>query len=123
VEYLGGYARGDALPETIIKEGGVDIDLEKESRDGEVFNHYLAWYLLKNGVPVSTLLVVLRGLARDAHAQCLGAPPPEGTLDAQALDVGIKEVLHATGTRMTAAIGSGWSVRSLNEIVEAWKNI
>ena len=119
VDYLGGYARGDTLVKTIIREGGIDV--EKESLDEEVLNQYLAWYLLRNGVPVSTLLVVLRGLARDAHAQCLGVPPPEGTLDGQALDVGIKEVLHATGTRMTAAIGSGWSVRSLNEIIEAWK--
>ena len=63
----------------------------------------------------------LRGLARDAHTQCLGVLPPKGTLDSQALDVGIKEVLHATGTRMTAAIGSDWSVGSLNEIIEAWK--
>ena len=121
VDYLGGYACGDALPETRTREGGIDMKLEKGSLDGEVLDRYLAWYLLRNGVPVSTLLVVLRGLARDAHAQCLGVSPPEGTLDCQVLDVGIKEVLHATGARLTVALGSGWSVRSLNEIIEAWK--
>jgi len=119
VDYLGRYARGDALPETRTREGGgIDMELEKGSLDGEILNQYLAWYLLRNGVPVSTLLVVLRGLTRDAHAPCLGVSPPEGSL---VLDVGIKEMLHATGIRLTAALGSGWSVRLLNEIIEAWK--
>ena len=118
VDYLGRYARGDVLPETPV--GGVE--LEKEELDEEALNRYLAWYLLKNGVPVSTLLFVLRGLARDAHVQCLGVSPPEGTSDGHALDMGIKEVLHATGMRMTAVIGPGWSVSSLNEIIEAWNS-
>jgi len=83
----------------------------------------LAWYLLRNGVPVSTLLAVLQGLARDAHTQCLGVPPPEGTSDVEALDQGIKEVLHGTGTKMTTALGSGWSLRSLDEVIAAWKTI
>lgn len=96
------YARG----ETVIKS--------------EAIAESLAWYLLRNSVPVSTLLVILRGLARDAHAQCLGPPPPEGTTDANGLDLGIKEVLHGTGTKMTTALGSGWSVRSLDEIIDAW---
>jgi anaphase-promoting complex subunit 1 len=64
-----------------------------------------------------------RRITSSVDAQCLGVPPPEGTLDGQALNVGIKEMLHATGTRMTAAIGSGWSVRSLNEIIQVWKII
>ncbi len=50
-------------------------------------------YLLRNGVPVSTLLVVLRQLAQDAHNQCINIPPPLGTSNAEALDMGIKEVL------------------------------
>jgi anaphase-promoting complex subunit 1 len=56
VDFLGSYARGDTLPETIIREDGIDKELE--SLDGEVLNRYLAWYLLRNGVPVSTLLVL-----------------------------------------------------------------
>lgn len=72
-------------------------------------------------MPASTLLVVLRGLARDAHAQCAGLPEPEGTTDVGALDLGIKEVLHATGSKMSTTFGSGWSVRSLDEIIKAWK--
>lgn len=100
---LGQYVRGESVtsPESEITQ-------------------YLAWYLLRNAVPVATLLVILRGLARDAHDQCLGLPVPDGTADAAALDLGIKEVLHGTGTKMTTALGSGWSIRSLDEIIEAW---
>ncbi|KAG6908477.1 hypothetical protein DXG01_004480 [Tephrocybe rancida] len=104
VEVLGKYARGESITEP---EAGV--------------SHSLAWYLLRNGVPVSTLLGILKGLARDAHAQCLGMAPPEGTNDSAALDLGIKEVLHGAGTKMTTALGSGWSVRSLDEIINVWK--
>jgi anaphase-promoting complex subunit 1 len=86
----------------------------------EEVSRALAWYLLRNGVPVSTVLVVLKRLARDAHVQCMGAPPPEGTQDERALNVGIKEVLHAAGTKMSAALGSGWTVRSLDEMGVAW---
>jgi anaphase-promoting complex subunit 1 len=103
---LGEYARGE-----IVSDDDLSQDLSQQ----------LAWYLLRNGVPVSTLLIILRGLARDAHAQCLGLPMPEGTSDAAALDRGIKEVLHGTGTKMTTALGSGWSIRSLDEIINAWK--
>ena len=117
LDYMGRYARGELLE----LSSGVGMDVDGSTIDGGAMDRYLAWYLLRNGVPVSTLLAVLRQLARDAHAQCIGAPPPEGTSDAQGLDLGIKEVLHATGTRMTTALGSGWSVRSLNEIIEAWK--
>ncbi|KAF9038341.1 hypothetical protein BDZ89DRAFT_1010783 [Hymenopellis radicata] len=80
----------------------------------------LAWYLLRNGVPVSTLLGILKTLANDAYNQCYPGSPPAGTMDAASLDQGIKEVLHATGTKMTTALGSGWSVRSLDEIVSLW---
>ncbi|KAF9073847.1 hypothetical protein BDP27DRAFT_1215348 [Rhodocollybia butyracea] len=84
---------------------------------------HLAWYLLRNAVPVSTLLLILKELAAEAHAQCLNTPPPAGTSDSKVLDLSIKEVLHSTGSRMTTALGAGWSVRSLDEIIEAWKII
>lgn len=100
---LGKYVKGESL-------GILDEDLER----------YLSWYLIRNGVPVSTFLVVLRELARDAHAQCFGVSPPGGTDDSNLLDQGIKEVLHSTGTKMTTALGSGWSVRSLEEIIRVW---
>lgn len=80
----------------------------------------LAWYLLRNAVPVSTLLIILKELASEAHAQCLGTPPPAGTSDTKVLDLSIREVLHSTGSRMTTALGAGWSVRSLDEIIGAW---
>jgi len=122
LDYMGRYARGELLELLpASSSSGVGMDVDESTIDRGAMDRYLAWYLLRNGVPVSTLLAVLRQLARDAHAQCIGAPPPEGTSDAQGLDLGIKEVLHATGTRMTTALGSGWSVRSLNEIIEAWK--
>jgi anaphase-promoting complex subunit 1 len=95
-------------------QGGTVADPEPE------ISQHLAWYLLRNAVPVATLLVILKGLARDAHDQCLGLPAPDGTADAAALDLGIKEVLHGTGTKMTTALGSGWSIRSLDEIINAW---
>ncbi|KAJ3872434.1 hypothetical protein F5051DRAFT_155993 [Lentinula edodes] len=81
----------------------------------------LAWYLLRNAVPVSTLLIILKELAAEAHAQCLNVTPPAGTSDEKVLELSIKEVLHSTGSRMTTALGAGWSIRSLDEIIEAWK--
>jgi len=102
VQALTAYVRGESLAQHL-----------KEYR-------LLAWYLLRNGMPVSTMLVILRGLARDAHTQCIGAPPPQGTTNAQALERGIKEVLHASGSKMTSALGSGWSMRSLEQVVQLW---
>jgi anaphase-promoting complex subunit 1 len=91
----------------------------------------LAWYLLRENVPGSTILALLKGLAQEAHAQCLSHPPPQGIVsesnmyasatDTQTLDIGIKEVLHSAGGKMINATGAGWSVRSLDEIIEAWK--
>ena len=111
------YARGEML--VLDSDHGMDVD--GTNTDMDAMERYLAWYLLRNAVPVSTLLTILRQLARDAHAQCLGVPPPEGTDNEEALDLGIKEVLHTTGTRMATNVGTGWSVRSLNEIIDAWK--
>ncbi|KAK0216026.1 hypothetical protein IW262DRAFT_1276839 [Armillaria fumosa] len=81
----------------------------------------LGWYLLRNMVPVSTVMQIMKGLASDAYAQCFGRP--EGTFDARLLDEGIKEVLHATGSTMATSLGTGWSVRSLDETVELWKDM
>ncbi|KAF5392460.1 hypothetical protein D9757_002247 [Collybiopsis confluens] len=83
----------------------------------------LAWYLLRNAVPVSTLLLVLKELAVEAHAQCSNIPPPLGTSDTAVLDLSIREILHSTGSRMTTTLGAGWSVRSLDEIIEAWRDV
>jgi anaphase-promoting complex subunit 1 len=102
VSALGQYASGEVVD--------VSGDLARE----------MAWYLLRNGVPVSTVLAILNALARDAHAQCLGAAPPGGTTDGYLLDLGIKEVLHAAGSKMGTGMGSGWSVRSLDEILSLW---
>ncbi|KXN83985.1 Anaphase-promoting complex subunit 1 [Leucoagaricus sp. SymC.cos] len=118
---LGQYARGEFVTGTTPSEndeGQGRIDAEDDLKLGVM--RQLGWYLLRNGVPVSTLLVVLRQLAQDAHRQCLGVPPPEGTSDAALLDLGIKEVLHGTGTKMTTALGSGWSAKSLDEIIHVW---
>ncbi|KAK2466609.1 hypothetical protein APHAL10511_000867 [Amanita phalloides] len=106
---LGRYARGEA------------VESEKDGED-DVSNQ-LSWYLLRNGVPVSTVLLVLRQLAEDAYLQCMGRPEPEGTSDAGNLDAGIKEVLHMAGTKMSTTLASGWSVRSLDEIISAWKSL
>ncbi len=102
------YARGSGLPEFEH-----DSALQKVS-------HALAWYLQRNSVPVSTLLVVLKALAVSSHGRCLKAPPPHGTTDVPVLDEAIKAVLHATGTQLMTSIGSGWSVRSVEEILETW---
>jgi anaphase-promoting complex subunit 1 len=95
---------------------------------------HLAWYLLRDNVPGSTILALLKGLAQEAHAQCLSLPPPQGILssssdvnifatatDTKTLDNGIKEVVHSAGSKMINATGAGWSVRSLGEIIDAWK--
>ncbi|KDQ54480.1 hypothetical protein JAAARDRAFT_209213 [Jaapia argillacea MUCL 33604] len=101
---LGRYARGEDIHTTISE------DMARN----------LAWYLSRNSVPVSTILVILKGLAHQAHLQCLNMPPPEGTSNTGALERGIKEVLHATGTQMTTSLAAGWSARSLDEIIVAW---
>lgn len=123
--YIGCYTRGEPLSISSNSFGDVDVpmnmDVDGDLIDEELMQRRLAWYLLRNGVPVSTLLVVLRQLAKDAHEQCLSLPPPAGTTNVRALDMGIKEVLHSSGNKMTTALGSGWSVRSLNEIIDTWK--
>ncbi|PCH43928.1 hypothetical protein WOLCODRAFT_104419 [Wolfiporia cocos MD-104 SS10] len=105
---LSRYANGQSIP--VYPPGSEEW---KAYRD-------LSWYLQRNSVPVASLLVALKALAQRAHERCLGGSPPEGTSDAAMLDQGIKAVLHATGTQMCTALGSGWSVKSLDEIISAW---
>ena len=107
---LARYARGEPIEEI------------GESDTGQV-SRSLAWYLIRNGVPSASLLVILRQLARDAYAQCTAQPQPHGTTDLRALDVGIKEVLRGTGTKMINAFGSGWSGSSLDRIIDAWQGV
>ncbi|KZT23058.1 hypothetical protein NEOLEDRAFT_1096792 [Neolentinus lepideus HHB14362 ss-1] len=82
---------------------------------------HLAWYLLRNSVPVSTVLALLRGCARRAHDACIGLAEPEGTGDVGRLDRGIKEVLLASGSQMAHSYGTAWAVRSLDEVVACWR--
>ena len=105
--FIARYARGE----------GISGQVSPAER---MASHRLSWYLQRNSVPVATVLVVLRSLARSAHDRCIVAPPPEGTTDAEVLDQGIKELLHATGTQMSTTMGSGWTMRSLNEIIATW---
>jgi len=121
------YARGMSLPE--LSAGtppalGTDLERINAEADKDLMRRRLAWYLLRNGVPSSALLAVLRGLSKDAHDQCFGQPAPAGTGDAQILDTGIREVLHSTGNKMTRTgqHGTSWTIRSLDEIIEAWKD-
>ncbi|KAI0769381.1 hypothetical protein BD413DRAFT_557879 [Trametes elegans] len=108
-DFLARYARGEGIP--AFPEGSPEW----------MAAHRMSWYLERNSVPATTLLMLLRELAQKARQECLGGPPPSGTTNVEVLETGIKEVVHATGTQMTTAMGSGWSVRSLNEIMEAWR--
>ncbi|KIP09445.1 hypothetical protein PHLGIDRAFT_102877 [Phlebiopsis gigantea 11061_1 CR5-6] len=102
------YVRGAGVPE--YEHGTV---LHKVSRG-------LAIYLQRHSVPVSTLLVVLNALAMSSRTRCLRAPPPHGTTNEPVLGEAIRQVLHATGMQMTTFVGSGWSLSSLEEILETW---
>lgn len=88
----------------------------------------MAWYLLRDNVPGATILGLLQGLAQEAQAECMERLPPDGVAgqngrEGEYLTAGIKEVLHGAGSKMINATGAGWSVRSLEEIVLAWKGI
>ncbi|KAI9571862.1 anaphase promoting complex subunit 1 [Boletus coccyginus] len=119
VKALSHYARGE--PVFGVTEPGFEFTSEPSTL-GQV-SRWLAWYLMRNGVPSASLLVILRQLAREAHTHSTRRPPPEGTADIKSLDVGIKEVLRGTGTKMINAFGSGWSGASLDRIVEAWQGV
>lgn len=99
---FGRYARGELIV---------------ESEDAPEVSRWLAWYLLRHGVPSASLLAILKQLAQDAHAQC-AAP---GNVDLRTLDEGIKEVLRGTGTKMNTVFGSGWSGPSLERVIDAWQ--
>ncbi|KAH9859030.1 hypothetical protein C2E23DRAFT_717409 [Lenzites betulinus] len=107
-QFLASYARGDGIPS--FPEGSAEWAASRQ----------MSWYLERNSVPASTLLSLLKDLAHKARQECLSNPPPAGTANAEALELGIKEVVHATGTQMTTAMGSGWTVRSLDEVMAAW---
>jgi len=98
---FGKYARGELVA----------------SEDAPEVSQWLAWYLLRHGVPSASLLAILRQLAQDAHAQCAAT----GNVHLGILDVGIKEVLRGTGTKMITAFGSGWSSPSLERVIDAWQ--
>ncbi|KAF8840326.1 hypothetical protein BDN67DRAFT_1069395 [Paxillus ammoniavirescens] len=119
IKALGRYARGELVVETFESESE---PTPGSSSPGEL-SRWLAWYLMRNCVPSASLLVILRQLARDAHDQCTSRAPPDGTSDLRVLDVGIKEVLRGTGTKMINPLGSGWSGVSLDKIIEAWQGI
>ncbi|KAG6373998.1 anaphase promoting complex subunit 1 [Boletus reticuloceps] len=119
IKVLGHYARGEPVFDGT--ETGTETAYEP-SAQGQL-SRWLAWYLMRNGVPSASLLVILRQLAREAHVHSMSRPPPEGTANLQTLDVGIKEVLRGTGTKMINAFGSGWSGASLDRIVEAWQGV
>ncbi|KAF9238387.1 hypothetical protein BU15DRAFT_88428 [Melanogaster broomeanus] len=119
IKALGQYSRGELITDLSQSESKPTREL---SVPGEL-SRWLAWYFLRNGVPSASLLVILRQLARDAHAQCIAQPLPDGTVNLLALDVGIKEVLRGTGTKMINAFGSGWSGASLDRIIEGWQGV
>lgn len=119
IRALGHYARGEPVLDATAPQSE---SAPEPPGSGEV-SRWLAWYLVRNGVPSASLLVILRQLAREAHVHSTSRSAPEGTGDVQTLDVGIKEVLRGTGTKMINAFGSGWSGASLDRIVEAWQGV
>jgi len=120
---LGRYARGEPVFDDATETTGAGSISESSGPGQGQVSRWLAWYLTRNGVPSASLLVLLRQLAREAHAHSSSRPPPEGTTDLRTLDVGIKEVLRGTGTKMINAFGSGWSGASLDRIVGAWQGV
>lgn len=122
--------RDDPNFRTILGQyaSGIDVAHTKDQSSQQ-----LAWYLLRENVPGSAILALLKTLAQDAYAQCSNLAPPQGIapspaddpkltkMRARNLDVGIKEVLHGAGSKMVNATGAGWSVRSLEDIIDAWK--
>ncbi|KAL0952347.1 hypothetical protein HGRIS_006627 [Hohenbuehelia grisea] len=159
---LRAYANGEPVVDAQFSTvGSADVEMDDGDSSTRIatiphsvsVSQALAWYLLRHCVPVSTFLLVLRDLAREARTQCLGpttsvsgvavgstaaqpfelldhaaehsaASPDEEastrTEDVAALEQGIRAVVHATGTKMAIAFGSGWSVRSLDDITRVW---
>jgi anaphase-promoting complex subunit 1 len=63
---------------------------------------------------------MLRGLAQHANAVCIDLPPRRIGGYAAALER-VCGMLHATGTFLTTTLGSGWAVRSLDEVLRVWR--
>ncbi|KAF7300244.1 APC1-C domain-containing protein [Mycena kentingensis (nom. inval.)] len=93
---LGCYARGEKI----------SVDETTSPNLSEL----LAWYMLRNCVPVSTLLLILKDLARDSYQRCLDAPPPNGSGNMAKVEQAIKEVLAACGTKLSTA----YAARAMN---------
>ena len=107
---LARYARGEE-----IAEGG--------DGDGDTASRHLSWYLQRNSVPAASVLAALRKLAQETHQHAMALPPTsKGPVRTEVLDVGLKELLHVTGTQMSTTIGSGWTIRSLDEVIAAWRS-
>lgn len=105
-----------ALREYARGSGFTDFDSDF-SRDT---SRVLSWYLQRNNVPVSTVLVVLKALRAASQSRCLEMLPRHGTQHTAILEAGMKEVLHAAGSKMTSSMGAGWSIRSVEEILATW---
>ncbi|TFK85353.1 hypothetical protein K466DRAFT_190984 [Polyporus arcularius HHB13444] len=108
--FIARYARGESIPEQ--EAGSAEAEASRQ----------LSWYLQRSSVPVSTVLVVLKALVQEAHNQLVTLPPPHGTSNTDVLDLALKELLHATGTQMSTTMGSGWTMRSLDEVISAWSS-
>ena len=105
---LHSYSRGRSMRNLVPASSSTD------------YHRALAWYLQRHSVPASRFLGTLHDLATGSHNGCLGVPAPNGTDRADILDMGIKEVVHTTGTGLIGTLGGGWSISSLDEIMESW---
>ncbi|KAI0087606.1 hypothetical protein BDY19DRAFT_1058080 [Irpex rosettiformis] len=104
------YARGSEIPL---------FELGTESSD---MSRALAWYLQRNSIPTSSVLLILSTLADNSRSRCLQQPPPQGTTASGILEEGIKEVVQKAGSQLTSSVGTGWSLRCVDEIMDAWEH-
>jgi anaphase-promoting complex subunit 1 len=103
------YARGLEIPP--FEPGSASFDMSRA----------LAWYLQRNSIPTASVLLVLSSLADNSRNRCLQQPPPQGTTASAVLEEGIKEVVQKAGSQLTTSLGSGWSLRCVEEIMAAWE--
>ncbi|KAI0341254.1 hypothetical protein BDW22DRAFT_1397598 [Trametopsis cervina] len=103
------YARGSDIP--AFEPGSASFEMSRA----------LAWYLQRNSVPAASVLLVLGSLADNSRTRCLEQPPPQGTTATLVLEEGIKEVVQKAGSQLISSIGSGWSLRCVEEIMAAWE--
>ena len=104
------YARGSEIP--LFEPGTQPSDMSRA----------LAWYLQRNSIPTASVLLILSTLADNSRSRCLQQPPPQGTTASAILEEGIKEVVQKAGSQLTSSIGPGWSLRCVEEIMEAWEH-